>query len=267
METEPLARVPASLAAPSLYQPDAAGRPAIERTEVLRYLGYAGQDIDRALEERIGRAISDLGREVAPRGVRCVFPVDATGLDAQGAPCIRLAGTTVELAGRDIFRHLKDARYCALIAATLGVASERRLRLLASRSPLDATLADAACSAYIEAVVDEMDAETGRAAAAEGLTRNWRFSCGYGDCPLEAQDAIVSALDATRRLGLTVTDSHLLVPTKSVTAVIGLFEGDARASDSRPSCETCRLSDSCAFRARGTACYRSSNAGGTGTIP
>ena len=247
--------VPEALQAPVPYQPDAAQRPATDRAEVLHYLGYAGQHIDEELAGRIERIVAELEHEVAPRGVRRVFAVDATGTDAAGDPCIRLVGTTVELRGRDVFRHLKDARCCALVAATLGMASERRLRLLARQNPLDAAILDAAGSAYIEAAVDEMDAAVGNAAQEAGLTRKWRFSCGYGDCPLAAQDAIVAALDATRRIGLTVTDSHLLLPAKSVTAMVGLFDGDAHAADTRPSCAICRLAGSCSFRARGTTCY------------
>ncbi len=249
------ATVPAPLAAPVLYRPEPAERPRINRAEMLRYLGYTGQDVNEELSARIERIAAELERSVSPRGVRRVFPVDARARDAAGEPCIRLAGTTVELVGRDAFRHLKDASYCAMLACTLGMESERRLRTLGGQNPLDATILDAACSAYVEAAVGAMDSAVKRAASDLGLASNWRFSCGYGDCPLDAQDAIVAALDATRLIGLTVTPSHLLLPSKSVTALIGLFEGDAHAADMRPTCATCRMRSTCAFRARGTTCY------------
>ena len=73
------------------------------------------------LAARIERVAAELERTVTPRGIWQVFPVDAQGTNAAGEPCIRLAGTTVELDGRDIFRHLKDAQGCALLAATLGM--------------------------------------------------------------------------------------------------------------------------------------------------
>lgn len=256
MDPAVTADIPASLASPIIYRPQTGDRPAIDRAEMLRYLGHAGQAVDDDLAARIESAAGTLERDIAPRGVWQVFPVDTSGRDADGEPCIRLAGTTVTLRGRDIFRHLKDARLCALIACTLGMESERRLRTLSGQHPLDAALLDAACSAYIEAAVGAMDAQVGSAAAEAGLARNWRFSCGYGDCPLDAQDAIVTAIDATRRIGLTVTPSQLLLPSKSVTAMIGLFDGEVGAADARPSCANCRLAGSCAFRARRTTCYR-----------
>ena len=222
---------------------------------MLHYLGYHGQDIEPELAARIDRVVTDLERSVTPRGVRQVFPVDASGLDADGEPCIRLAGTTVELRGRDIYRHLKDTRLCALLACTLGMESERTLRMLGSQHPLESAVFDAACSAYVEAAVEEMDTAAKRDAAALGLTGNWRFSCGYGDCPLDAQPAIVATLNATRLIGLTVTPTNLLLPSKSVTAMIGLFDGPVHDADSRPTCSVCRMRAHCAFRARGTTCY------------
>lgn len=247
--------VPAALAAPVLYRPGAGKHPRLDRDEMLRYLGYSGQKIEPELSERIDSVADGAERDIAPRGVRQVFAIDASGVDATGEPCIRLVGTTVELRGRDIYRHLKDARYCVLLACTLGMESERRLRLLSSQKPLESAVFDAACSAYVEAAVEEMDATAKRDAATQGLTGNWRYSCGYGDCPLDAQPAIVAALDAMRRIGLTVTPSNLLLPSKSVTAMIGLFDGPVHDADSRPTCNVCRMRGNCAFRARGTTCY------------
>lgn len=247
--------VPAALSQPSLYRPTAGGQPRLDRAEMLRYLGYAGQQIDPGLAERIDRVADGLERDVLPRGVRRVFAVDASGTDDAGLPCIRLAGTSVVLTGRDIFRHLKDARYCALLACTLGMASERTLRMLGSQHPLESAVYDAACSAYVEAAVGEMDELARADAAALGLSCNWRYSCGYGDCPLTAQPAILAALNAGRLIGLTCTPTNLLLPSKSVTAMIGLFDGPVRAADSKPGCGTCRLREGCRFRARGTTCY------------
>ena len=247
--------VPAALAAPTLYRPGVEEHPRLNRDEMLRYLGYNGQEIELDLAQRIDAVVTKAERDIAPRGVRQVFAVDASGTDADGEPCIHLIGTTVELRGRDIYRHLKDARYCALLACTLGMESERQLRLLSSQKPLESAVFDAACSAYVEAAVGEMDAAAKRDGAAQGLAANWRFSCGYGDCPLDAQPAIVAALDATRRIGLTVTPTSLLLPSKSVTAMIGLFDGPVHDADSRPTCAVCRMRPTCVFRARGTTCY------------
>ena len=252
---EPHLDVPPALASPTLYRVDPARRPRVDRAEMLRYLGWSGQEIEPDLERRMELVVERLELDVEPRGVRQVFAVDPTGVDAAGMPCIRLEGTEIELRGRDIYRHLKDARLCAVIACTLGMGAERKLRTMGSQSPLEGAVFDAACSAYVEAAVGQMDEQAKRDAGKFGLTGNWRFSPGYGDCPLTAQRPIVAALNATRLIGLTVTPTDLLMPTKSVTAVIGLFDGEVHDAETRPTCNVCRLREHCRFRAAGTTCY------------
>ena len=243
------------------YRPGADEHPHIDRDEVLRFLGYAGQQLDDELVGWMEDVIAGLERDICPQGLWRVFAVDASGTDGDGMPCIALAGSSVVLQGRDIYRHLKDARWCALLACTLGAGCERELRTLSAQQPARAVVYDAAASAYAEAAVRAMDAQVRERVAALGLSANWRFSCGYGDCPLDAQGQILATLDAGRRLGLTVTRTMLMVPSKSVTAMIGLFEGQAHAADdARPSCATCRVRAGCAFRARGLTCYGSGDA-------
>lgn len=234
---------------------NASERPEIAREEVLRYLGHHGQDVEPELETRIAAAMARARETLRPRGVWAILPVDATGTDALGKPCIRLEGTTLELRGTDAFRHLKDARAAGIMAVTLGMPCERELRRLSMVDPLEATLFDAACSAYVEAAVDEVEARVRACAARDGLVGNWRFSPGYGDCPLDTQPAFLATLNAGRRIGLSATATNLLMPTKSVTAFLGLFDGEVRAADSRPTCAGCALGGACAFRAHGTFCY------------
>ena len=57
-----------------------------------------------------------------------------------------------------------------------------------------------------------------------------RYSPGYGDFPLAAQGALVALLDAPRKAGVSLTSSLLLVPPKSVTAVIGVRQANPERS-------------------------------------
>ena len=74
----------------------------------------------------------------------------------------------------------------------------------------------------IEAYCDACQKELSTEAAKEGLYLRSRFSPGYGDFSLDYQKELLILLDAPKRIGLTVTDSMMLTPTKSVTAVMGL---------------------------------------------
>ena len=51
-----------------------------------------------------------------------------------------------------------------------------------------------------------------------------RFSPGYGDLPLAMQREVMDALDCGRTVGITLSDSLLMTPSKSVTAIIGMKE-------------------------------------------
>lgn len=54
------------------------------------------------------------------------------------------------------------------------------------------------------------------------MNMTWRFSPGYGDMPIDCQKKFVDAVNASREIGLNVSESFIMIPRKSVTAVIGL---------------------------------------------
>ena len=108
---------------------------------------------------------------------------------------------------------------------------------------------DCCASAAIENVCDNLCADLQE--ELEGYLTD-RFSPGYGDLPITLQRSFLLALNAQRRIGLTVTDSCLLIPSKSVTAIIGV--SDAPVERGTRGCAVCNMKDSCAYRASGTKC-------------
>jgi cobalamin-dependent methionine synthase I len=99
---------------------------------------------------------------------------------------------------------------------------------------------EAYCNILQEKILDEVIANTG-----EKLYLRPRFSAGYGDVALSVQKDIFAALDCTKRIGLTLTDSLLMYPTKSVTAFIGLTRNPESCHVGR--CQNCGKLD-CEFR-------------------
>ncbi len=104
-----------------------------------------------------------------------------------------------------------------LFAATLGAGVDRLLMQAALRSPAHQFVADAAASALVEALCDRAEQDLCGPRA-----HTHRFSPGYGDLPLTLQPALLNLLDAHRQIGIALTDSLLMTPTKSVTAILGL---------------------------------------------
>ena len=221
-----------------------------DKQEALRYLGYSGQVLDEGVEDRYVAAEAKCA-EFRARGVFRVFPrIDVASVDVASAGvgsadvadvgpgtcgggaqgCVRLGGTSLVLPGSDIVRHLEGAVAVALLAATLGHEADRAIRREMALSPTDGAILGAAASSQIEVAV-EMLHDCVRAWAVErGLRAGDRFSPGYGDLPLSVQPAFLDAVAAGKLLGITTTPANFLAPSKSVTAIVGLFDEGAGAA-------------------------------------
>lgn len=220
----------------------------VNKTEALRYLGYAGQGVDTVLDERINELIAQCETQSAPVFLYRIFPVEEL---PEG---IRLRGSSLFLEGESIREHLAGAAECAVMACTLGLANEAAFQRLKAKSSTDALVFSAAGSSLVECVADACEAAIVADAAERGLHANFRFSPGYGDLPLSLQPQIVRVLQADTKLGLASTDTHLLIPTKSVTAFIGLFHTVQDQKDVRRSCASCACFDHCSLRRAKTPC-------------
>ncbi len=248
----------------------------LDRDEALGYLGYTGQQVDESLLARFHTLAESCERLTCARFVWDVFDVDASrsvsageavGGEAAGdgaadgetaaglLPCVALRGCELVLPGGDIARHLEGACKVALMACTLGLENDRELRKHAALGAADGVMFGACASALVEAAGNAAEAQIVAEAASLGLRTNWRYSPGYGDLPLSVQPAFLAALDATRRIGLSVTDTCMLVPQKSITAIVGLFEPGRGGGGVRDACSVCQLRACCALRAKGTTCH------------
>ncbi len=223
----------------------------LSRDEALRYLGYTGQDIDDDLGKRFEELCLAVEAGATPAAVFTSYKI---GKSDQAA--VAFDGCTLTLPGIDIAEHLDGAVGAALVACTLGTRFDRDLRMLELKSPADALMFNAAGSAYVEAYANAVEAHIVACAHERDLhTGAFRFSPGYGDLPLDVQPTFLNVLDAPRKIGLNATDANLLVPVKSITAVIGLFETASTDSNIRSACEICQLQGACSLRERGVTCH------------
>ncbi len=226
---------------------------SVDRTEVLRYLGYSGQPMTPELDARVDGVVTrclDIARSA---GVWRIFDVAGRRSLADGRPAVQLEGTSLELIGESMRAHMEGAVSVAVMAVTAGMTVERELRRLSLTDPVEQCIFDAAGTTVVERAADACEASVVAAAHAAGLYTNFRFSPGYGDMPLDTQPVLLAALDAQRRLGITLSKSLLMTPTKSVTAVVGLFEEPQPSSHA--SCKDCLCSDFCRIRATGRPCW------------
>ena len=112
-----------------------------------------------------------------------------------------------------------SGRNVFFLCGTIGAEFDAWQRRLAVTSAADALLSQQVGLAAVERVMDELEEKARAEAEAEGLKLLPRRSPGYADLPLSLSRTILDELDAPRKLGVSITDSDLLVPSKSVTAV------------------------------------------------
>ncbi len=215
----------------------------LDLREALRYLGVRGEP-DPALLARLSAMADKLTRTVEPRWAWRVFHVKHT------FDFVELERAGLVLSGGMAKTMLADCAQAVLLACTLGAGFEAMLRGEQARGMAGAALLDACGSAWVEAGCGGAEEEI--SARFPGLYRTDRFSPGYGDLPLDLQRDICALLDAPRRLGVQVTDSLLMNPSKTVTAVIGLSEKPQPARVR--GCAFCDLRENCQYRKGGTTC-------------
>lgn len=117
-----------------------------------------------------------------------------------------------------LYRHLGGAKQAYIFALTLGIEVDRLILRLESSSTADRFITDALASALVEAACDA--AEKTIFEGTDLAPAGYRFSAGYGDFPLDLQPKILGSINAGRLLGITLSRSMLMIPRKSVTAVI-----------------------------------------------
>ena len=223
---------------------------SMDRGEVLRYMGYHGQGLGPELAPRINEAMARCLEVSRPRAAVAAFGV--AGRTDGKVPEVSLVGTPLVLRGRSIARHLDGATAVGLMVVTLGMGDERELHRLSLVDPVGHVLLDAASTTLVERAADAAEALLVGVAAAGGLHCNVRFSPGYGDLPMDTQQPLLAALGASR-LGITLSPTYLMTPTKSVTAVVGMF--DTPQVGSHASCADCLCSDFCIIRGTGATCH------------
>lgn len=216
---------------------------SIDRSQALRYAGMRG-DADAPLSALADVCEKRLLSVISPRYIHRVYPLESC--DA-GIAC---KGSRLLLTGTDIAAHLEGCSHAVLFCATLSQGADRAVRTAQAEDVTAGLLTDALASAAIEQVCDL--AETEILAGLSDYHATWRFSPGYGDLPLQLQGDFLDALDAQRKIGVCVSESGLLIPRKSVTAIIGLSEKPVGRH--KKGCAACNLVNTCPYRAKGAHC-------------
>ena len=207
--------------------------------EVQRYMGYHGiVDIAPEMQEKINKAIEHLGTQSHPRIISKEYRITV----AEKTVTLHAENEDVIFESEGLVRNLTGCCGAVLLAATIGPACDMLVRRASITSAADSAVYQAAGAAAIEAFLDDYNDKLKASYEARGLFLRPRFSPGYGDLKLEHQKDWFRLLDITKQIGIELTDSLLMVPTKSVTAIIGIG-----INKSKTGCKGCNRHDTCEF--------------------
>ena len=212
----------------------------LNMNEILKYLGFRGQELTEEIAAQIKRCTDEVLAAATPR------------LTYRHVPLEDGAVLGVTFAGNDIPRMLEPCEEVVLFGATLGPGVERLMMRYEVTNAADSVIMDACASTAIENICNNFESDMRRAVEAEGRYLTDRFSPGYGDLPITEQPKFFALLDMTRRIGVSLTPTTIMVPRKSVTAIMGI----ARTPQPHrpPDCEHCLMFRTCPFRKAGRRC-------------
>ncbi len=214
----------------------------INKKEALRYLGIKGEP-DKKTEELISLCEKELLKVTEPKFLFRKFEI------AEVSDGVDVDNGSLFLSGERIKKHLDGCKSAVLMCATLGQGVDRLIRQLQITDLAKAVVVDALASAATEQLCDYAENEI--RSFSEGYHLTTRFSPGYDDLPIDVQKDFLSLLSAQKKIGLCSTDSMLLTPRKSVTAIIGL--SDKKTADYK-SCDNCSLKENCRYRKDNNHC-------------
>ena len=211
----------------------------LDYSEVYRYLGYRKGIPEGEVKEVVERCVGELVAQAELRSVARRFPLEFLGEQ-------RFRIGDMELESRALARNMRGCDEAYLMAATIGFAMDRlAARASAIGRMSRAVIYQAAGAMLIESYCDALNRKLKEEAAAEGKFLRPRFSPGYGDLPLAIQPELFRVLEIQKHTGITLTESLLMMPTKSVTALIGVSPEDSHCV--LQGCESCSKTN-CSFR-------------------
>ena len=184
-------------------------------TDALRYMKVPPSSHTPELVRTVTDAFEKLEGFITPRCVWGRFHI------ARFDDYIEIEGAIIH--SKDIARLTARSDECFLLAATLGHEVDRQISLAQQKNMLDGLALDACASVLIDEFADEFVKHEIIPGLHEGEFLTSRFSPGYGDLSMNVTEDILAILNAQKRIGLSVTSSLMMMPVKSITAIMGLF--------------------------------------------
>ncbi len=188
------------------------GAPPLDRREVLRYAGVRGEvpEIEALLDECLEQSLDIFTYKV------CYRELDICDMGER----LDLGFTVADSCS--LKKNLAGCHGVIVFAASVGAGIDRLIARYSSLSPARALMLGAIGTERVESLCDEFYRVISDEKRGIGEIVCPRFSPGYGDLALDMQRDIFALLDCPRKIGVSLSDTLLMSPSKSVTAIIGI---------------------------------------------
>ncbi len=158
------------------------------------------------------------------------------------------------LVGEDIKKHLYGCCGFVIFAVTLSPAVDRLIKKYTVTDKAFAVVIDAVSSVVCEQLEEDFTQSLKQEFNSKNLFLTKSYAPGYGDYPLSIVDKYIQKIDANKQIGITVNSDHFMIPTKSITAIMGISK--TPTDGFLAGCEHCKLYADCKIRKGGKTCVR-----------
>lgn len=206
----------------------------MNKSEILRYLGFQNNKISEENEELINKNIKKVLEISNKKYIFKIFDIkienDIVYMDEKS------------FKSKNLSSNLLGCEKAVLLCATLGYDIDLMIKKKSVMNMADAVIIQAVAAEYLEEFIDEIECEIKNKTK---LNLKPRFSAGYGDLDISYQKDIFDMLECQKRIGVSLSDNFYMVPSKSVTAIIGLTKEDTKRDYNK--CRNCLKKD-CEFK-------------------
>ena len=185
----------------------------LNEREIFRYMGC--KTPDEQIKKILENCLEESKGAFSYKACFCEFPLSFCG------DVIELGFSKTK--SKALFKNLDGCERIILFAATVGHEADRLIKRQSLLSPAKGVCFQAIGSERVESLCDTLNAELREQYCKQGLFLKPRFSPGYGDLSLELQKAIIPTLNCTKLLGISLGENLMMSPSKSVTAIIGVY--------------------------------------------
>lgn len=208
--------------------------------EIVRYLGYANNTPDEKTYSLIDKISKEVKNALNLSACFTMMDIetDKNAVDFKSF-CV---------SSKSLFKNLNGCKKCLLFCATAGTQVDRIILKYESISVSAAVVAQAVGTAFVEEWCNVLLNKIQAGLYDKKLYLRPRFSAGYGDFDIMHQKDIFKILNPEKNIGVCLTDSLLMTPIKSVSAVVGISDKDSGCKIL--GCENCEKSETCTFSRR-----------------